>query len=224
MLDWNSLSPTSHFLVHRLHYAALVFMVLAYVVKIRQLRAIPLTQEGTPPRGDHGRGIRYSFALLATPWEMESQRRHWYRYVEFALFHLCMAVAIGVAFVMPFWHEAMTARAVVYGLQVAFGLGTLLGLNRLVRRVSNPIVRLVSSPDDYFCILLLTIWVASGVLCAAQTSESVLVVYFSLATFFLFYVPFSKISHYVYWFFVRYYVGKHFGHRGVFPRQRVLDA
>jgi nitrate reductase gamma subunit len=224
MLDWNTLSPFSQFLVHRLHYAAFCFMVVLYAVKIRQLLAKPLAQEGTPPRGDHAGGVRYSYALLATPWEMESQRRHWYRYLEFALFHLCMAVAIGVAFVMPFLHEAMATPAVVRGLEVAFGLGTLLGVSRLVRRLSNPLVRLVSSPDDYFCILLLTVWVASGVLCAAQTSESALVVYFSLATFFLFYVPFSKISHYVYWFFVRYYVGRHFGHRGVFPRQRPQNA
>ena len=58
-------------------------------------------------------------------------------------------------------------------------------------------------------------------LAVQQTSELWLVTYFSLATFFLFYVPFSKISHYVYWFFVRYYIGKHLGHRGVFPVQRV---
>ena len=44
----------------------------------------------------------------------------------------------------------------MHALQSVFGLATLLGVSRLVRRVANPIVRLVSSPDDYFCILLLT--------------------------------------------------------------------
>ena len=224
MLDWNSLNLPTHFLVHQLHYAALLFMIAAYAIKVRQLLAKPPALEGTPARGNHGRGIRYSYTLLATPWEMESQRKHWFRYLEFALFHLCMAVAIGVAFVMPWGHQALATPAAVLALQGVFGLATLLGVSRLVRRVANPIVRLVSSPDDYFCVLLLTAWVASGVLAVQQTSEFWLVTYFSLATFFLFYVPFSKISHYVYWFFVRYYVGKHLGHRGVFPVQRVQST
>jgi len=35
---------------------------------------------------------------------------------------------------------------------------------------------------------------------------------------FLFYVPFSKISHYVYWFFARVLMGVRYGRRGVMPR------
>jgi hypothetical protein len=34
----------------------------------------------------------------------------------------------------------------------------------------------------------------------------------------LFYVPFSKISHYVYWFFARVLMGVRYGRRGVAPR------
>jgi nitrate reductase gamma subunit len=224
MLDWNTLQPSTQFLVHQLHYASLLFMIVAYVIKIRQLQGKPLAREGTPPRGDHQKAIRYSYMLLATPWEMESQRRHWYRYTEFALFHLCMAVAIGVAFVMPWGHTLLALPPIVLALQGIFGLATLLGLSRLARRILSPTMRSISSPDDYFCILLLTAWAASGVLAVRQTAELWLVVYFGLATFFLFYVPFSKISHYVYWFFVRYYVGKHFGHRGVYPAKQVQNA
>jgi cytochrome d ubiquinol oxidase subunit I len=42
-----------------------------------------------------------------------------------------------------------------------------------------------------------------------------------LTAFFLVYVPFSKISHYLYYPFTRYYFGKSMGHRGVFPMRRV---
>ena len=44
--------------------------------------------------------------------------------------------------------------------------------------------------------------------------------YSYLATFFLVYVPFSKISHYLYYPFTRYYLGKSLGYRGVFPVER----
>jgi hypothetical protein len=220
MLDWNALERSTRLLVYHLHHAALLFMVAAYALKIRQLLARPLAEEGTPARGNHARAIRYSYALLATPWRMESQRRHWYRYVEFALLHLCVVAAIGVAFALPWLHALLAAPGAVLALKVAFGLGTVLGLSRLTRRVVEPVVRAVSSPDDYACILLVTLWMASGSMAAAQQSESWLFAYYALATLLLCYVPFSKMSHYLYWFFVRYYVGKHFGHRGVFPVRR----
>ena len=41
---------------------------------------------------------------------------------------------------------------------------------------------------------------------------------FVLTAFFLIYVPFSKISHYVYWFFARVLMGVKYGRRGVMPR------
>jgi hypothetical protein len=41
-----------------------------------------------------------------------------------------------------------------------------------------------------------------------------------MTTLFLIYVPFSKISHYLYYPFSRYFMGKTMGHRGVFPRKK----
>ena len=41
--------------------------------------------------------------------------------------------------------------------------------------------------------------------------------FFLMGSFFLVYVPFSKISHYLYYPFTRYYLGKSLGRRGVFP-------
>ena len=224
MLDWNALSPSTNLVLHWLHYISLGFMVVAYIIKVKQvLNKIP-AGEGTPARGDHKKAIRYSYMSIAMPWDMESYRKNWFRYVEFAIFHVAMAVAIGAAFTIPWAHSFMAEPVIVYGLQGIFGLGALVGASRLVRRIAKPEMRVISSPDDYFCLFLLEAWMVSGVLMAPQTSELWLAAYFWLATFFLFYVPFSKISHYVYWFFTRYYVGKHFGHRGVFPKKKVAGA
>lgn len=226
-LDWSVFAPWTDFLLHKLHYISLAFMVVAYAIKIKQLLDKPAAGEGTPPKGDHATAIRYSYLLIAMPWEIESQRKHWYRYVEFALFHIAMAVGIGVAFTMPWGHQYLTAPVVIYALVAVFGLGTLIGLSRLARRLTDPAMRSISKPDDYFCIMLLTLWMASGVVMAPQVAwhgELWVQAYFVLATFFLFYVPFSKISHYVYWPFMRFYIGKHFGHRGVFPKKRVASS
>ena len=48
-------------------------------------------------------------------------------------------------------------------------------------------------------------------------SETPLLDYFFLTAFFLIYVPFSKISHYIYYPFARYYLGRTLGHRGSYP-------
>ena len=44
-----------------------------------------------------------------------------------------------------------------------------------------------------------------------------LITYFILTAFFLIYVPFSKISHYLYDPVTRYWLGKTMAHRGVYP-------
>jgi nitrate reductase gamma subunit len=199
-------------------------MVVAYTIKIRSILKKPAAVEGTPARGDHGRAIRYSFLLLSRPDEMESTRRHWFRWIEFAVFHVAMAAGIAVAFTMPWAHESMLSPFVIYSQQVLFGLAALIGLSRLFRRIVDPAMRAISSPDDYFCLVLLTAWMVSGVFNAPQISEFWLLAYFNLATFFLFYVPFSKISHYICWPFLRFYMGKHFGHRGVYPKKRIAGA
>ena len=91
---------------------------------------------------------------------------------------------------------------------------------RMVRRVRNPVVRAISTPDDYFSLGLLTIWFFLGVLAAPNTTahgEWPLLAFFFMTAFFLMYVPFSKISHYLYYPFSRFYLGRTLGHRGVFP-------
>ena len=221
VIDWNQLGPFTALLFHELHYGALAFMVVAYTIKVRQLLNLPATTEGTPPRGDHAKAIGYAYLTLAMPWEMESQRRHWWRWVEFALFHIAVAFAIGTAFTLPIAHTVMRAGWIVVSLQVIFAVAVLAGMSRLIRRALRPEMRAISSPDDYFCLVTLVLWMFAGILAVPQTSLAWLRAFYVLATFFLIYVPFSKISHYVYWPFIRFYMGKHFGHRGVYPKKAV---
>jgi hypothetical protein len=48
--------------------------------------------------------------------------------------------------------------------------------------------------------------------------------FFLLTAFFLIYVPFSKIGHYLYYPITRYYLGRSLGYRGVFPIQRGVKS
>ena len=222
-IEWESLSSTTKLLMNQLHYGALGFMFLAYTVKIWQLLKKPAASEGTPARGDHKQAIRYAYMTLAMPWEIESQKNNMFRYLEFVVFHIAMAVGIGWAFTTPILHESFKTQAVAIPTMIIFGAGALIGLSRLLRRIVKADMRKISSPDDYFCLILLTAWMGSGVLAAPLTNANFLMAFFALASFFLVYVPFSKISHYVYWPFIRFYMGKHFGHRGVFPKKGTIQ-
>ena len=105
----------------------------------------------------------------------------------------------------------------------AFAVGVL----RLARRIRNPYIRAISSPDDFFAVFLLTVWFFFAALSVPNDlsgGEGILLTYFWLTAFFLVYVPFSKISHYLYYPFTRYYLGKSLGYRGVYPVYRVQGS
>jgi nitrate reductase gamma subunit len=204
-----------------LAHLALIFMAVVYALKIRWILKFPPAIERTPARGNHARGIAHAYATLAMPWDLPGTRRHWYHWLEFAVFHLAVAAAITVTFVMSYAPRLITPRPMTYGLMASFAVGGLIGVSRLVRRIVRPEMRVISSPDDYFSLVMLTVWMGAACLAVPMTNELPIVVFFLLTTFFLIYVPFSKISHYIYWPFIRFYVGKHFGHRGVYPPKAV---
>lgn len=208
-------------LMDQVQLVALAFMAVVYVVKVRWLLRFKAAAERTPPRGSQARGVRFAMATIAMPWELPSTRTHWVRWVEFAVFHVGVAAAIGLTFVMPYWPRAVQAPAAVLGLQLIFAAAATAALSRLWRRVTRPEMRLITSPDDFFSLVLLAAWLIAGILAAPQRSEPALIAFFGLTAFFLVYVPFSKISHYIYWPFIRYYVGKHLGHRGAYPTKTV---
>ena len=109
------------------------------------------------------------------------------------------------------------------GFQAFIGAACLIGCYRMYRRISDKTMRAISTPDDYFSLALLTVWFAFGVLAAPNdiaNGEGVMLTFFLLTAFFLIYVPFSKIGHYLYYPITRYYLGRSLGYRGVFPIQR----
>jgi len=221
------MSESLHFAEHTLQEAALVFMALVYTTRLIWLlhykaggdRQAPTGVAGTTPR----KGFLYSWANIAMPWAMESTRTKFFMYVQFAVFHLGVVSAIGLSFVIPYAPGWLNSSALVLVLQVSIGAACLVGVLRIVRRVSDKYMRAISSPDDYFSLFLLTVWFAFAFFAVPNDiggGEWHLLAYFYMTAFFLAYVPFSKISHYLYYPFTRYYLGKTLGHRGVYPMRQ----
>lgn len=151
---------------------------------------------------------------------MASTRRHAGFYAQFVVFHLGVAASILMSFLISYAPEWIAARPVVITLQTIFAAAFATGVARLVRRIASPYIRAISSPDDYFSLALLVVWLALSFLAAPNDrarGETPLIAYFLLTAFFLMYVPFSKISHYLFYPFARWYLGRTLGHRGVYP-------
>ncbi|MHC4777226.1 MAG: hypothetical protein ACYTFG_01475 [Planctomycetota bacterium] len=222
------MSNLLHFTEHTLQEIALAFMATVYITRIswfllrfkagkdRQART---GAKSTSPE----KGAMYSMANVAMPWAMESTRRHMLFYVQFVVFHVAAITSISMTFVIPYLPVVLENLILVRVLQVLFGAGFLIGVGRFIRRVASPYMRAISTPDDYFSLALLTVWLFFAVLAAPNDisgGEGIMLTYFFLTTFFLVYVPFSKISHYLYYPFTRFYFGKTMGHRGVYPLKR----
>ncbi len=225
-------SALLHFTEHRLQEVALAFMAVVYILRLRWMFSFKFGKErqaftGKGSTDNRRRAIAYSMFNAAMPWAMESTRRNVFFWVQFVIFHMGVALAITLSFIIPYTPKLLGPTWVVRVFQVVIGAACLVGLARIVRRIARPYVRAISTPDDIFSLALLTVWFFFGTLAAPNAPEVArwpLLAFFILTAFFLVYVPFSKISHYLYYPFGRYFLGRTMGHRGVFPLERGSNA
>jgi hypothetical protein len=221
------MSNLLHFAEHSLQEVALIFMAAVYFLKIRWYLSFPLAKERQPATGmgdtNPKKGSRYSLSLILRPGEMESTHTKYIMYAQFVILHLGLFASIALSFIIPYASGLLKSSIMVSTFQVILGAAFIVGIIRIIRRVSNAYIRAISSPDDYFSLVLLTVWLAFAFMAVPNDisgGEGILLTYFLLTAFFLVYVPFSKISHYIYYPFTRTYLGRHFGRRGVFPIRR----
>ncbi len=222
------MTPLLHVAEHRVQEVALAFMAIVYAARLVWLFRFRAARDRQPStatsRTSAARGAWSSMAAIAMPWSMESTRTRPGFYAQFVVFHLAVAANIVLSFLIPYVPDVLGSVVLLRAFQTAIGAGFVVGVIRLVRRVHDPIVRSISTPDDFFSLALLTLWFAAGVAAAPNSTahgEGHLLVYFFLTAFFLVYVPFSKISHYLYYPFTRYWLGRTLGYRGVFPIESV---
>ncbi len=218
----NTVSRALMILEEPVQYACLTFMALMYAIKIYQLMKKPGPPEKAELKGDRYAGALHSLANVLRPWGMESTRKNPFFYLEFVIFHIAVFLTIGSTFFIPLTPGLMTPL-VTKVIMVFMGLAFLIGLHRIYRRITTPEIRIISSPDDYFAISLMTVFFGMGVIALwfwldKRPETGWMWIFFLMTTFFLLYVPFSKISHYVLYPFGRVMFGQIFGGRGVLNR------
>ncbi|MDH4258458.1 MAG: hypothetical protein OEV50_06565 [Candidatus Aminicenantes bacterium] len=210
-------------LENEIQIAALSFLGIVYLFRIIWLFKFTYRKERTYPAGSTKTGVIYSMMNVAMPWAMESVRKKPGFYIQFLIFHIGIAAAISSTFIIPYWPGLFKIKAVVILFQLSIGAALIVGLLRLLRRISNPAVRLISTLDDYASLILMILFFAAGIIAIPnryEMGEWPLIIFFAITAFLLIYVPFSKIGHYLYYPFTRYFLGKTMGHRGILPRKK----
>ncbi len=216
------MSDFLYLLENEVQIAALSFLVLVYFLRLIWLFHFRPMTERTFPAGNPRRGAAMSLMNAAMPWAMESTRKRPGFYAQFALFHLGVTVAIGATFIIPYRPWWFDHTVIVRLFQVILAAAFVVGTWRLFRRIFDPRIRLISSLDDYFSLTLMILYFAVAFFAVPNDyhrREWPLMLFFGLTAFFLVYVPFSKISHYLYYPFTRYFLGRTMGHRGVFGKR-----
>lgn len=215
--------------VEIIHWIALGIMGVVYSIRVWWLLRFRATRDrqapGNPERTNARKGALYSLANVAMPWAMESTRRKPLFYATFVLFHLGVVAGISLAFLSSLAPDLVASPAYAALSGALLAVAFVVAVGRIVRRLTTPYLRLISSPDDYFSVIMLTFWFALGVLAQLYLAgvvqgEGFLVAFLIATSFFLIYVPFSKISHYLYYPFTRYWLGRTLGHRGSMPTVR----
>ncbi len=217
------MSDFLHILENEVQVVALSFLILVYILRIYWLFRFKSGKEKTYPEGNAKAGIAYSMLNVAMPWAMESVRKKPFFYIQFILFHLGVTLAITATFIIPYWPHLFEIHAIVMVFQFSVGLAFIVGLFRLYRRLANPSIRLISSRDDFFSLSLMILYFAVAFFAVPNNyrqSEWPLILFFGLTAFFLIYVPFSKIGHYLYYPFTRFFLGRTMGHRGVYAKKK----
>src|SRR6266496_957617 len=184
-------SPLLQFAEDKLQIIALLFMATVYVLKIRWILHFPQGKDRQAPGGKGAiggpNGAKTSLLAIAMPWTMASTRNHAFLYAQFVIFHLGVAASITMSFVIPYAPELMRGPGTVLALQALFALAALVGVVRMLRRLGSPYLRAISSPDDYFSLALLIVWLGFSALAAPNRGEAgewPLTGYFLLTAFF----------------------------------------
>ncbi len=207
---------TLNLFTHLFAAAALLFSIAVFARRLKNFNALPAPVDRAAPKGDVRAGVLYAFTLGMMPWAKESTRRHFVPYVRGIAFHLAiflgLAIFVGSPWLglLPFpWRT---------GLAVLSGLGAIFGLAGFVARLVEHNLKALSTVDDYFAVLLVSLFLITTT--AALVDLAYLPVFYLVSAVMLAYAPLGKIRHCIYYAYSRLFFGKMVGRRAILPHSQ----
>ena len=138
--------------------AAYSAAALAYLVfKAFSFGRKPASAE---PQGSTRRGVAYALGKGLLPWEKESARLHLFTYLGGVAYHAGIFAGFTFLFMKIFAVDGPSFLVAIPRIFLALGLFSGLGL--LVRRISKPLSRGLSCPDDFCANIFVDIFLGTA--------------------------------------------------------------
>lgn len=171
------------------------------------------------PAGKIGSGLLYAFTASMSPLKKESAYLHLPTYSAGILYHI--GTFLGILLLFIHLLDIGIGRSFNLLLSGLLLISAACGMGILLKRVSKPAMRLLSTPDDYASNLLVTgFQLLSFMALHLPGVKPCLFIYGALL---FIYIPISKLKHTIYFFTSRFFLGLVFGRRGVWPSDEKMQ-
>jgi len=199
---------------------SLIFSISLILYQWISLLKKPKVMDYSAPKGSSLKGIIYAFTLGMAPWTKESTRKHWILYLRGILFHIGIFSALFLFILRILLNY--TPHLILFPLALFACIGALMGLAGILLRILERNLREISNFDDHLSLWLVSIFLFLVVLSSISSPFTPYMFIFS--SLMLLYVPFSKIRHFLYFFFSRIFFGIHIGKRGILRKLEVIHG
>jgi nitrate reductase gamma subunit len=208
-------------------YAALLVFVGGMLYRLASIAGLRWGRDRVPARGSKAGGVARSFlkGLLIwpfIPWVKQTFTRNPVIYLAGGLFHLGLfaVIFLGTAHMLV-WKSLLgfgwpTLPLPIVDWLAAGAIAAMIAL--LIHRLVNPVMRLISGPAEYLSWLMVFLPMVSGYILTHHVwfpYELAFTLHMWSINLMLVWIPLSRISHFMFYFFARAIHGQEFGKRGV---------
>ncbi len=208
-------------------YAALLFFIGGLAYRLVNVIGLGWSKDRVPIKGSKAGGVVMSFlkGILIwpfIPWVKNTFNRNPLIYVGGGLFHLGLftVILLGTPHMLV-WKSLLGFGWPTLSLPIVDWLAAvaiIAMLILLVNRIINPVLKLISGPAEYLAWLFVFLPMVTGYMMTHHLWFQYEVLY-SLhmlsVDVLLIWIPISRISHFMFYFFARAIHGQEFGKRGV---------
>lgn len=195
---------------------ALIFAIFAFGRRLQAFSQLTRPVDRAVPKGSLKSGMLYAYTLGMAPWSKESTRRHAIAYLRGVAFHAGIFLGLFILVASPWSGGVPQIVRIILGICTA--AGALFGFAGLVSRFLEPNLKALSTGDDYFAVLVVSLFLASEALWLFVPQAQVF--FYLVSAAMLVYAPLGKIRHCIYFAFSRLFYGKFVGSRAVLPHSQ----